>query len=163
MAWKGVHHRSAFQRFGAAKLAAGPAAGQTDVRARQTSFSAKPSPAAACVPYPGAPDRWIEVTRRRSRKRRSAAGCISTVSEGPWGCGKASGLTAFDNAAHAGAAAYSPLARHTSACLISAAWYAVMGGSEATPSARLTISERTFARRASLCGSHPSSFRACLT
>src|SRR3954452_1901725 len=50
----------------------------------------------------------------------------------------------------------------TSACLMSAAWYAVIGGSEATLSARATIRECTFARWASLDGSHPSSFRACL-
>jgi hypothetical protein len=50
----------------------------------------------------------------------------------------------------------------TSACLMSAARYAVMGGSVATLSARSTISECTFARRASLDGSHPSSFWASL-
>jgi hypothetical protein len=45
---------------------------------------------------------------------------------------------------------------------MNAAWYAVMGGSPATLSARSMISECTFARRASFDGSHPSSFRACL-
>ena len=38
---------------------------------------------------------------------------------------------------------------------MSAAWYAVMGGSDATLSARSTIRECTFARRASLDGSLP--------